>query len=1289
MVTINVICIKLIKKIKFMNHLLIIFSFLSCLMVSSSKAQNSKDVSIKWGDPVIHFSDSEEIKALSFDGAYYNLHESSFPLYQEKIRLPQNVSHLEVDLDVLETSALLSFERKLLSKELPDTTLSWRISYERKVPYLIFTYIPIFKGAKVNRFKYSINLIYQELDIKPKNYSTNSVLSSGDWYKIRLSNDGLYKIDADFLSDIGVNVSEIDPRKIQIYGNGGAMLPELNESFRYHDLVENPIRVVGEEDGSFDQNDFIIFYGESPHRWELNSDNYFEHVQNIYDNYNYYFMHIGDLFGKRVSISQAEESENIEVNFFTERKFHEWEDQNLKNSGTQWFGEYFNFNEQHTINFNFSNRLKTEPIRINARAVARSSSDTRLNFDHNGSEVLNVPIGTQISSSIYVDEGEAFSEFTSMENLISIDVSFDKNGNSSAFAYLDYIEMQAKCELKYDGGQLVFSEPSSVGLGFVTKFNISSNLTSLIVYDVTDPSSISQMEVDENFSFNSKTDTLKTFVIHDLNKGSYLTPIFDSKIQNQNLHGHQPADLIIVTAPEFIDAAERLASIHVEQDGMTVNVITTEQIYNEFSSGKQDLVAIRSYLRWLYNMAETEDDMPDNVLLFGDASFDYKGIGLANNRYSDQNFVPTFQSEYSFKIGPSYCTDDFIAYLDISEGARETMSSDAMDIGVGRMVVQSLSEAEAMVDKVLNYKSENSFGDWRTNICFVADDIDDDSWEFRLQENIDAIAQGIDSTYHNYNLNKIYLDAYQQVSSSGGQRYPDARQAIIDNVKKGTLIMHYYGHGGELGWAEERVLELIDINSWENFNNMPVFVTATCEFSRYDDAQRTSAGEQVLLNPEGAGIALFTTTRTITEDDAKNLSRTFYKYALPESVGEVLTFGQIIRNLKNDLNSVGISASNKLKFTLLGDPALKLPIPQLNILVTDILNPITNEQIDTLFALSKVKVKGAVLSKDGNVMDSFNGMLKPKVYDKHNKLQTLNNDFEYLESFNFDLQQSILYSGNVTVKDGLFDFEFVVPQDISYVDGFGKFSFYAYNEEQDAIGAYVDVIIGGFDEDAEVDNIGPVVDLYMNNTDFRYGGITDANPSLYALISDDSGINTTGNGIGHDLVATLDDDSQSSVVLNNYYESDVDSYQSGVVLYPYANLQEGVHQLKIKVWDVHNNSSEAFTEFVVLANEGLVLDNLMNYPNPFSDFTRIHFEHNRPDDQLDVRLDIYDMNAKKVKTLSRSISSGSYANSDFTWDGRSDKGATLNSGIYICKVFISSNELQTESAISSQMILIK
>ena len=1273
----------------FMKYASFYFTLLFFIVFTTSVAQNSNDVLVEWELPISLSAAHEEVEVLSFKGAYYNLSEHTFPIYRKKIRLPENTDKVEVKVEVLEKSSFLPIEKSFKNAPAPESFLTWRISYERKIPYLIFSYVPINEVFKVSRFRYSLNLTYKDYDIQPKSDLSNSVLSNGDWYKIKVSGDGLYKMDRDFLDDMGVNVYEIDPGNIQIYGNGGAMLPEYNASPRYDDLVENSIYVKGEEDGSFDENDFVVFYGESSHRWELNSENAFKHIQNIYDNHNYYFLHVGDEPGKRVTAIENSLLENLQVDFYTERKFHEWEDQNLKNTGRQWFGEYFSFNEQYTFNFNFSDRIKTEPVRINARAVARSSNTTYLDCVHNGSQILSVPIGTQISSSIYVDDGEASAEFISPDNVLGINVSYDKNGNSSAFAYLDYLELQAKCELKYTGGQLIFREPSTIGSGNVTKFDLTSNTNAFIVWDVTDPAAISELEVDGNLSFTSATDSLKTFVIHDLNKASYLNPVFDTKIENQNLHGHQPAELLIVTAPEFLEAAERLAEFHIQEDGITVNVVTTDQVYNEFSSGKQDLIAIRSYIRMLYDKAETEDEIPDNVLLFGDASFDYKGIGVAKNRYTDQNFVPTFQSEYSFKLGPSYCTDDIFTYLDPLEGALSTISSDGVDIGVGRMVVQSLSEAEVMVDKVISYHSVNSFGDWRSNICFVADDVDDDTWEFRLQENIDAIAQHVDTSYHNYNINKIYLDAYQQVSSSGGQRYPDARQAIIDNVNKGALIMHYYGHGGEVGWAEERVLELIDINSWENKNNLPVFVTATCEFSRYDDAQRVSAGELVLLNPEGAGIALFTTTRTITEADAENLSSSFYKYAIPESAGEVLTFGQVMKGLKNDLNSTGISAANKLKFTLLGDPALKLPIPQLNIVVNEVLNSITNEQIDTIHALSKVKVKGAVLSEDGTIMDSFNALLKPKVFDKPLQLQTLNNDHNYLDPFYFDLQQSVLYSGNVSVENGLFEFEFVVPQDISYVEDFGKFSFYASNEDQDAIGAFVDIVIGGFDENAHADDQGPDVDLYMNSTDFRYGGVTDPNPSLFAVITDDSGINTTGNGIGHDLVATLDEDSQSSVVLNHYYESDLDSYQSGVVVYPYSNLEEGLHQLKIKVWDVHNNSSEAYTEFVVVNNEGLILQNLMNYPNPFSDFTKIHFEHNCPNEVLEVRMEIYDMNGKKIKSMSNTFSGSSYANSDFIWNGASDQGAAVNSGIYLCKVVVSSQELDSESVISSQMILIK
>jgi len=1267
-----------------MRNISFVFCVFFSLLSYSLGAQSQYDVSVDWLQQKEYYIEKENIQVLNFKGAFYEFEKHHFPLYKNKIRLPENTKDVDVQFLVTEKELLSHSDlQKLNGSHLIDT-LSWRIVREGKVPYLVLTYLPITTDSKVLQFSFTLNLSYSDYSLSKRALIENSIFSEGDWYKIKVNTDGLYKIDREMLTDMGLDVGNLDPRNIQVFGNGGAMLPEYNASYRRGNLQECPIYVRGEQDASFDSNDLIIFYGESPHRWKLNSNLQFEHIQNIYDNNNYYFLHVGNSEGKRVVDEQLSLLNNLQVNFHTDRQFYEWEDQNLKHTGREWFGEYFSFNEQYNLNFNFSNRLLEESVIIKARAVARSSSVSNLSCVHNGQQVLSVSIAPQTNSEIYVEDGESVADFVTNDAVIGLSVSYNRNGNSSAFAYLDYIELQAKCNLKFNGSQLVFSEPSTIGTGNVTKFNIDANSADFEVWDVTNPNEVRSLLVSD-LSFTSATDSLKTFVIHNPNNSNYLNPIFVKKIENQNLRSHNPADLIIITAPEFVAAAERLADFHMQSDGISVNIVTTHQIYNEFSSGKQDLVALRSYLKMLYEKAQTEDEIPKNVLLFGDASFDYKGIGEMNNRYSNQNFVPTFESQYSFKLGPSYCTDDFIAFLDPLEGGQSSIGHDGIDIGVGRLVVQTATQAEEMVDKIIHYTSANSFGDWRTNICFVADDVDDAAWEFRLQENMDKIAHDIDTSYHNYNINKIYMDAYQQVSSAGGQRYPDARQAIIDNVNKGTLIMHYYGHGGEVGWAEERVLELIDINSWENMDNLPVFITATCEFSRYDDSKRISAGEQVLLNPKGAGIALFTTTRTITETDARNLSSSFYKYAIPESSNDYLTFGQIMKSLKNDLSN----SPNKSKFTLLGDPALRLPIPQLNVVVSEVLNALTFAQIDTIKALSKVLIKGMITNDDGSIYEGFNGVLKPKIFDKPSQVQTLNNDFEHLEPFNFELQQNVLYSGNVTVENGLFEFEFVVPKDIAYANGFGKFSFYASNSTEDAIGAYVDVVIGGFDETAVEDNVGPDIELFMNSADFMFGGITDENPSLYALVQDDSGINTTGNGIGHDLVATLDEDSQSSIVLNHYYESDLDSYQRGTVSYPFASLAEGVHELKIKVWDVHNNSSEAITEFLVVSNEGLVLQNLMNYPNPFRDFTRIHFEHNRPNVEMNVRIDIYTINGELVKSMRKTIAASSYANSDFIWQGDSDTGAPINSGIYLCKVSVASTESDEETVISSQMLIIK
>ena len=682
------------------------FSLLLSLLAPKVYAQTSKPISIVWEQNENNVKRDTLRSNLAFAGAYYDFDESKSPVFKRKIRLPENISTVNVSLEILDSIPFTLNEKLLLDTIGLSSTLTWNITYERKTPFLTIVYIPLTNTHKVLEFQYHLDLRYSEYDISSsKAIIQNSVLNDGDWYRFKVTEDGLYKFDKAAFEEMGVSISTINPTKIQVYGNGGAMLPEYNGDFRFDDLEENAVFVYGEDDGEFNSSDFVVFYAQSPHRWEYDTEALaFSHQLNIYDNTNYYYIHIGAEDGKRIESVNPVQNSNFEVDFHTHPTFYEWEDQNLKHSGRQWFGEYFSFNEQYNINFSFVDRIKTEPVRINARAVARSTSTTNLSCKLNGTEVLSVPIGVNISSEVYVDKGEAFSEFMSNQNSIGLSVSYDKNGNSAAFAYLDYIELQAKCALNYNGGQLLFKEPSTIGLNRASKFVINSNLNSFVVWDLTSPTEVTNISLSSFDSFSVSTETLKTFAIHDLNKSTYKKPLFDKKLQNQNLHGQATAELLIITAPEFLEAAERLAEYHINEDAMTVNVATTEQIYNEFSSGKQDIIALRDYVKMFYNRALSDEEIPENVLLFGDASFDYKGITAANGLYDDVNFVPTFQSEYSFKIGPSYCTDDFIAYLDTLEGAINTMSSDGMDVGVGRIVCQTLSEAEAVVDKIINQK---------------------------------------------------------------------------------------------------------------------------------------------------------------------------------------------------------------------------------------------------------------------------------------------------------------------------------------------------------------------------------------------------------------------------------------------------------------------------------------------------------------------------------------------------------------------------------------------------------
>jgi hypothetical protein len=829
------------------------------------------------------------------------------------------------------------------------------------------------------------------------------------------------------------------------------------------------------------------------------------------------------------------------------------------------------------------------------------------------------------------------------------------------------------------GNEMNFRYLDTANTGGNRRFEISNPSAGLKIWNVSDHNNVYEQEyINTNnkieFTNSITSGSLSEFIA--FNSNGYQSATFSGKVDNQNLHSLTNLDYIIITHPDFTSEAERLADFHSTKDNLRSAVVNVKQIFNEFSGGAQDAAGIRDFLRMLYERATTSTDIPRYVLLMGDGSYDLKER-IANNT----NYITTFQSNESLSLLSSYTSDDFYGCLDPNEGTFN--SAELIDIGLGRFPVRTLEEAREMVDKVITYSTVGTIndqtfcagsnstrlGDWRNVLCFIADDQDNNLHQRQSERIINIVQQN----FPVYNVDKIVSDAYQQVSTPGGLRYPDVNDAITKRTEKGALLMNYTGHGGELGWAAEAILNNDMINSWRNTNNLPAFVTATCEFSRYDDPQRTSAGEFVLLNATGGGICLFTTVRLAFAIDNELINSDMMGHMFRPLNGEMPRAGDILRLSKRD------NPGNR-NITLLGDPALRLAYPKYNVTTTAIEETGTGNTLDTLSALSRVTVKGKVTDANGNALTNFNGVVYPTIYDKSSKIYTLVNDQngnDVSKPDSFNLRKNILYKGKASVVNGEFSCSFIVPKDISFQYGTGRLSYYAHNGEDDAQGFSENFQIGGSSANALNDAKGPEIKLFMNDENFIYGSITNSTPSIYAILFDSSGINTVGNGIGHDITAIVDGNPQQLFVLNDFYESDMDSYQKGRVRYRLDALDEGSHTLTFKAWDINNNSSETTTEFIVASSAGLALERVLNYPNPFTTRTNFMFEHNKPCTGMAIQVQIFTVTGKLVKTIDAYQVCEGFRNTPLEWDGKDDFGDQLAKGVYIYRLRIRTAEGET------------
>ena len=1144
---------------------------------------------------------------------------------------------------------------------------------------LIPQYVKRMDGTIEKLVRYDIQLEEQTIAVNKTTgnrvYAPNSVLATGNWYKIAIANQGVYKVDYNFIKNsIGVDLAGTPSKNIRLYGNGGEMLPENNAIPRADDLVENAIEMVDGGDGVFNVGDYFLFYANGPHTIIKDSANRrFSHHFNVYSEVSNYFLTFDNGNGKRIQTIATPSTSNVAVTSYNDFYFYEKDSVNPGKFGKLWWGDEFNDQPgrylSRNYNLNFPNLDPSSLVHVRTRVGAFTSS---------GTNIMNVSINGTILQSFqlsavgltFSDPVLRVSDLTSsvpvQTSTANLNFSFTK-GSSSAYGYLDFFELNLRRNLVFNG-YLNFADWNAVAPGNIASYTIQNVTSNVQVWDVTNPLVPERMNVTfsgNNATFNQDAAALHRFVATDGTVAG--TPVFVGSVANQNLHNSTAKDYIIITHPSLKTEAERLANYHANKRGYKTLIVTPQEIYNEFSSGSQDVSALRDFLKMYYDKS-SPGSLAKYVLMMGDASFDYKDR-LANNT----NLVPVYETNESINKTSGYCTDDFFGFLDDVEDINNYSfgHTNTLDIGIGRFTVNSASKAADVINKVMIYDSPKSFGPWKNNMTFNADDEDGG---LHL-EDAELMSKFINDSLPEFNNYKIYVDGYVQQSTPAGPRTPDANKAVVANLYNGTFLMNYNGHGGPLGWCEERIFSMDDVNYLTNLNKLPLFITATCDFAPFDNPTIVSAGEILLTKADGGAIALMTTTQLVYADQNRIMNLNYMKEGFTTmDDGQLPALGdgyRLSKNLRYVSSIDEFTASNFRKFALLGDPGLPLALPKHDVF-TDSINGVSVALFsDTLKALGKYTITGHVADKNGNILANYNGIVYPTIFDKAKKLTTLQNDGgspkkEYL------VQNNAIYKGKATVKNGKFTFTFVVPKDINYAIDLGKISYYANNENEDATGYDKKVFIGGSATNAASDNVGPVIKPYMNDEKFVNGGITKPNSTLLIKLSDDNGINYTGNSIGHDITAVLDGNTQNTYVLNSFFEAELDDYRSGKVRFPVNNLAEGQHSFTIKAWDVYNNSSEVKLDFVVVsAGEGN-LAHVYNYPNPFSTRTQFMFEHNMPNENLYVSISIFSISGKIVKSIKTMVNTPGTRVNDIEWDGKDEYGDKLGNGVYLYKLSVKS-----------------
>lgn len=1095
-------------------------------------------------------------------------------------------------------------------------------------------------------------------------HAQSSILHEGSWYKMAIGKEGVYTINYDLLKKMGIDPSQIDPKKIKIYGNEGGMLPQGNNASRPSDLTELSIYVKGEEDNIFNTSDIILFYAQGPDRCFYNeSRNTFYYEKNLYSDENYYFFTFSGEPGKRI-----EASENIEGNFpivntFNDYVYHETDKYNDLRSGRQWLGERFLGNSKVDLKFQIEGVVPSSSIQFISDVVGKSSSASSFTLTFNGTTIGQqyiLPVSLEPYSIIGHHDHDTITvnaDLVAAQGRSVQDISYSYVPQTNGTGYLDFLLIQCERQLSLYGNQTIFQSVHST-VNEISQFEIA-NASGVTVWDITNhdvPKNQTFATQGNKAVFSTPTATLRKFIVFN---SSFLLPQFVEKINNQNLHGLATPNLIIVSHPTLLSEAHRLASHRQQHSGWTAEVVSTDQVYNEFSSGRQDITAIRDFVKHLYDKSP---GTLKSLLLFGRCSYDYK-----NRVDRNTNLVPTYESYNSLSPLETYSSDDYFGFLEDTEGewAESGSTEDhTLDIGVGRLPVKTIEEASAIVNKIIEYDTnKKALGGWRKKILFVADDGSlSDGFTSLHQSQANVLAEKSEETNPEFDSRKIFLGTYQKQIGPSGESIPKANKDIIENFDRGTLIINYTGHGGEKLWADEKVFSDFDIEVLKN-KLYPFLVTATCEFGRHDDPWNISGAELSIIKDQGGSIGLLTSARPVNSGTNFELNKAFYNTLFEKEDNKHLTLGEIFRRTKNN----SLTHVFNRNFSLLADPSLTLAFPSLKIEIEEIKTILGG---DTLKALSTVTVKGTVKNDEGVVAENFNGTLEATLFDKKTDFVTIGKN---KPPFSFKEWHNALFKGKASVKNGAFEFQFIVPKNISYQFNNGKISLYAYDTAtyEDASGAFSSFVVGGSEESYTADHTSPSIKLFVGDTTFMNGGLSSSATTLMAHISDASGINISSYGIGNTMTALLDGGAESHFV-NEYFESETDDFTKGWLRFPLTGLTAGKHSITLKAWDTHNNPAEATVEFFVTDGESVVIETFANYPNPFNEATTLFFTHNSAGDDLEVAVSVYDLRGKLLLSSEKLIQSSSYRVDVLELSKDNTGREKMMEGLYLARLIVRS-----------------